>query len=163
MTTPGQSPFSQEPPSPNYAAESFYGSPFMTAIAGAIFLYFGFAHFAGEWTGPEMHVRVIVALAWLTRIVGIALLLVAGLAAMKVAASILLDAAVSGVAGVGCMLGGAAMAYWGYVDGYLLLIFGAINLHAAWNAWQRWQARRVFAAAMDARPADAGDQDRDLL
>jgi hypothetical protein len=144
-----------EPPKPQPAEQPpvpSTDSPFMSLISACLFLYIGFG---SGLEGPDRHPledASITALVWGARIVGIGLLVVAGLSYFAVGIASVLDLVLAGLAAVGCLLVGLTwLVFRDYYGGGLLVLFGLLNGSAARAAWFRWRRPRA-AKAMDDEP-----------
>jgi hypothetical protein len=127
------------------------GDIFMTLVSAALFLYVGFWS-SFDLTGESALLdRAIVVFNWGARIVGVGLLLVAGLLYLRVRGAALLDLVLAALATLICAVPGAIWIGHGYTrDGFLVLVFALINASATRGAWLHWQALRVVPPPPDA-------------
>lgn len=110
---------------------------FFPLIAGGVFLYYGFNLLPGD-NGVAAYDFAIDLFRWMARIVGVGLLVVAGLAFMKQPAARVLDLVISSLACLGCLIVGGIWIFYGDNDGLLILLLAAVN---GWSAQAAWQQR----------------------
>lgn len=120
------------PPAPGPAGET---SSFFSLLSAAIFLYVGFFTGLQGISGHAVYDNSVLAFVWMARIVGIGLLVVAGLAFLGQSWAAKLDAVLAAIAAVGCLAVGAIWLAFGDMQGILILIFGLLNASAARSAW----------------------------
>ena len=116
---------------------------FMTIISALIFLYFGFmAPYIPFEDDPVLQKYSILGFNWMARIVGIGLLIVAGLTYARIKLAEPLDFFLALLAAVGCVGAGLVWMMHGYTaNGVLIGIFGLLNASAARSAWIAWRSR----------------------
>ena len=109
-----------------------------TLISAALFLYFGFfVQLLTYESDPLVQRASVAAFVWMARIVGVGLLLIAGLDYLRVPFSAPLNLAVSALAAAGCIVCGAIWLVNGYApNGVLLLLFGLLNAASVRGAWR---------------------------
>lgn len=110
-------------------------SAFFSLLSAAIFLYVGFFTGLQGISGNALYDGSVLGFVWMARVVGIGLLLVAGLAFLGQSWAAKLDAVLAGIAAVGCLAVGAVWLAFGDMQGILILIFGLLNASAARSAW----------------------------
>jgi len=115
----------------------------MSLISACLFLYVGFGLGLGSVSGNPIYDGSITAFVWGARIVGIGLLVVAGLSYWGGGIAHAADLAVATLAAVGCVAVGVIWLAFGDRDGILVLLFGLLNGSAARAAWLRWRYYRV--------------------
>ncbi len=130
----------ERPPGVQYTPAHDGGSAIWSLVAALLFLYVGFGLGLVGVSGNAIYDGSVTALVWGARIVGIGLLVVAGLDLAKVGFAAALDAMLAGVATVLCLGVGAVWLVYGDMQGVLLIIFGIVNGSSARNAWSRWSA-----------------------
>jgi hypothetical protein len=133
--TPAREPEHRPPP----VAES----PFMSIISALLFLYIGFWLRPVGMSDSELYNGSVTAFVWMARIVGIGLLVVAGLTYARLPSVNGLDFVLASLATAGCVATGAIWIAYGDTMGFLLLIFGVLNGSSARAAWRIWRAGRV--------------------
>jgi hypothetical protein len=111
-------------------------------ISAAIFLYVGFGLGLVGTSGDKLYDGSVLAFVWMARVVGVALVLVAILLFTGMPGAGFINLTASILATVGCAATGAVWMLHGDMQGFLLLIFAAVNGSAARRAWQDWQSRR---------------------
>jgi hypothetical protein len=110
-------------------------SAFFSLLSAAIFLYVGFFTGLRGISGNAIYDGSVLGFVWMARIVGIGLLIVAGLAFVGQSWAAKLDAVLAGVAALGCLAVGAIWLAFGDMQGILILIFGLLNASAARSVW----------------------------
>lgn len=103
-----------------------------TLISAAVFLYFGFFRTYSPTADAELvYALSIYTFNWMAKIVGIGLLVVAGLTLARVAFAEWINFGASVLAAIGCLaVGGVWMAYKDG-DGLMILLFGMLNAYSA--------------------------------
>lgn len=114
----------------------------MAIVSACLFLYVGFGLGLVGMSGDAIYDGSVTALVWGSRVVGIGLLITAGLSYTRLAIGLLLDLVVSALAAGGCLLIGVIWLFYGDMQGILLLLFGVMNASAARGAWVRWTHER---------------------
>jgi hypothetical protein len=117
-------------------------SPFMSIISALLFLYIGFWLRPVGMSDEELYDGSVAVFVWMARIVGIGLLVVAGLTYLRLPFVYALDLILALLATVGCVATGVIWLAYGDGSGWLLLIFGLLNASAARAAWRIWRAGR---------------------
>jgi hypothetical protein len=115
-------------------------SPLMSIISALLFLYIGFGMGLVGLSDQELYNGSVTAFVWMARIVGIGMLVVAGLTYVRLPFVYALDFILALLATVGCVVTGVIWIVYGDRSGYLLLIFGLLNASAARSAWRLWRA-----------------------
>ncbi len=133
--TPGSEP--ERRPRPPVAE-----SPFMSIISALLFLYIGFWMGLVGISGDRLYDGSVTAFVWMARIVGIGMLVVAGLTYARLPLVYPLSFIMALLATIGCLAAGVIWIVYGDSSGYLLLIFGLLNGSAARAAWRIWQPLR---------------------
>jgi hypothetical protein len=116
-------------------------SPFWSIISAVLFLYIGFGLGLTGVSDSPFYNGSVTVFAWLARIVGIGLLIVAGLAYTRLPFAAPLSFAMGLLATVGCLAIGAVWLFHGDGSGLLILLFGALNGNSTRSAWLAWQGR----------------------
>ncbi len=137
------------PPVPPSTGESLVWS----VVCAGLFLYVGFAMGLAGISGNPVYDGSVTAFVWAARVVGIGILVVAGLSLAHVPGAMLLDLLVSALAAAMCLIVGLIWIAFGDMEGILALLFGLVNSSAARSAWQRWR----WSAAV-ARPTAPPDE-----
>ncbi len=114
----------------------------MGFVSAGLFLYVGFVLGLSGISEHPLYNHATAAFTWGARIVGIGLLITLGLELLRLPAAALLDLLLSTAATAGCLAVGVIWIYYGDSQGYLLLLFAAVNGSATHQAWQRWHAVR---------------------
>lgn len=114
----------------------------MAIVSACLFLYVGFGLGLVGVSGDAIYDGSVTALVWGSRVVGIGLLITAGLSYTRLAIGLLLDLTVSALAAGGCLLIGVIWLFYGDMRGILLLLFGVLNASATRGAWARWTHER---------------------
>jgi hypothetical protein len=104
-------------------------------IAAAMMLYFGFGRPFDIASGSQLYINSVFATNWLLRIGGIALAATALFCWIGLQWSLLADAIVSALIGVGLVVIGGIWISDSDMEGFLFLIFGAMFLNAARTSW----------------------------
>jgi hypothetical protein len=142
-----------EPPKPQPAGQPpvpSIDSPFMSLISACLFLFIGFGVAWVRNTGHPIQDVSMLVFVWGARIVGIGLLLVAGLSYFGLGIASVLDLVLAGLAAVGCIVVGVTwLAFGDHFGGGLLVLFGLVNGSAARAAWFRWRQYRAAPAMND--------------
>lgn len=133
MASSPQSAPPQYPPAASPGGAPRSESPFLTLITAGLFLYVGFVLGLTSNYGHALYDGSVLALVWIARVVGIGLLAVAGLTWIGVRWADPLSFALSVIAAVGCLAVGAIWIAFGDTQGWLVLLFGALNAGAAWS------------------------------
>lgn len=134
--TPGPEP--EHHPRPPVAE-----SPFMSIISALLFLYIGFGMGLIGISGDRLHDDSVTAFVWMARIVGIGMLVVAGLTYARLPLVYPLNFIMALLATMGCLGVGVIWIAYGDGSGYLLLIFGLLNASATRTAWCIWRPRQT--------------------
>ncbi len=134
--TPGAEP--ERRPRPPVAE-----SPFMLIISALLFLYVGFWMGLVGISGDRLYDGSVTAFVWMARVVGIGMLVIAGLTYARLPLVYPLNFIMALLATIGCLATGVIWIVHGNSSGYLLLIFGLVNGSAARAAWCIWQPRRT--------------------
>jgi hypothetical protein len=135
----------QQPPGSHrpVTARSTGSDLFVTLISAALFLYVGFGLGLVGVTDNPLYDGSVAALVWGARVVGVGLLVVAVLVALKLPFADALDFFLAALASAGCLVIGAIwIAFGTTANGFLLILFGLLNGHAARTAWLRWRVWR---------------------
>jgi hypothetical protein len=107
-------------------------SLFWSLISAGLFLYVGFYLGMVGTSDSAFYNGSVAAFTWGARIVGIGILVLAGLNLLRVPGAAYVDLVVSGLASGGCLVIGAIwIMYNDTGDGILVLLFGLINGSAA--------------------------------
>ena len=117
-------------------------SPFMSIISALLFLYVGFGMGLVGISGERLYDGSVTAFVWMARIVGIGMLVVAGLTYTRLPFTHVLNFILALLATIGCLATGVIWIAYGDSSGYLLLVFGLVNGSAARSGWRIWQPRR---------------------
>ena len=133
-------------------------SPFMSIISALLFLYVGFWMGLAGMSDDPLYNGSVTAFVWMARVVGIGMLVVAGLIYLRLPFVYALDLVLALLATAGCVATGVIWIAYGDGSGYLLLIFGLVNASAARAAWRGW--RWVDQSRPDARRDEGAFQDR---
>jgi len=112
-------------------------SVMLTLISAALFLYVGFGVSLVGVSQSAFYNNSVTAFTWGARVVGIALLVVAGLSFTGMAFAVVVDAIVAVVAALGCLIIGGIWVAYGVTSGWLVLLFGLLNASAARGAISR--------------------------
>lgn len=107
-----------------------------TLIAAGLFLYVGFGTGLVGISKHELYNQSVTAFVWMGRIVGIGLLVVVVLTLARIRGAMLLDLVLATLAAAGCAAVGAIWIAYGDQQGFLVLIFAAVNGSAALSAWR---------------------------
>jgi hypothetical protein len=123
---------------------------FMTLFSAALFLYVGFGRGLVGISGDWLYDQSVAVFVWGCRIVGIGLVIVAGLIGLRLPGAVTIDLVMSVLA---TLLTGVVGAIWLFhadlMNGFLLLLFTMLNANVTRNAWLRWQATRPASDAGD--------------
>ena len=111
----------------------------MTLVSAALFLYVGFGYGLVGVSDSALYNASVTAFTWGARAVGIGLLLVAALTAMRLSFVFAIDLVVSFTAAAGCLIVGVIWILHSDMSGVLLLLFGAFNSTSARNSWVRFR------------------------
>jgi hypothetical protein len=114
--------------------------PMITLVSALIFLYVGFGMAMTGISGNSIYDGSVSGFTLMAKIVGIGLLVVAGLEFFGSRLAIGLDAIVSILAAAGCLLVGAIWIAFSDMQGILIGAFGLLNSNAAVQACRRWRA-----------------------
>ncbi len=116
-------------------------SVMLTLISAALFLYVGFGMSLVGVSQHAVYNNSVAAFTWGARVIGIALLVVAGLSFTGMAFALILDAIVAVIAALGCLIIGGIWVAYGDASGWLILLFGVLNASAARGAVARLMRR----------------------
>jgi len=86
-------------------------------------------------SGSPLYDGSVTAFVWVARIVGIGMLVVAGLIVLRLPFAHPLNFLMALLATVGCLAAGAVWLAYGDRSGVLILLFGLLNGSAARSAW----------------------------
>ena len=117
-------------------------SPLASLVSAALFLYVGFGWGLVGITDSVLYNASVDALTWGARIIGIGLLIVAGLEFARVPFAALLDLVSCTLATLLCIGVGIIWLMNSDTSGVLLLLFGLLNGSATRGAWERWKYTR---------------------
>ena len=122
-------------------------SPFWSIISALLFLYIGFGLRLTGVSDSALYNGSVTVFVWLARIIGIGLLIVAGLAYIRLPFAAPLSFAMGLLATAGCLAIGAIWLVHGDGSGLLILLFGVLNggsTRSAWVAWRRAGGRGAY-------------------
>ncbi|RMF81716.1 MAG: hypothetical protein D6744_06825 [Planctomycetota bacterium] len=120
----------------------------MTFISAALFLYVGFGLGLTGISGDPIYDGSVTALVWMARIVGVGLVLLGAGTMARLPGMTTLNLIVSVLAAGGCAVVGVIWLLWSDGQGWLLLIFAALNASSARDAWRRWRAASAARGAL---------------
>lgn len=124
---------------PKPPAASPAEAPIMTLVSAGLFLYVGFWLSLSPTgnSGSVLYDASVNLFTWMARLVGIGLLGVFVLELVRMPGAALLNLVVSAIATLGCLATGLVWVANGDSQGFLVLLFAALNgsaTHAAWLA-----------------------------
>jgi hypothetical protein len=115
-------------------------APLMTLIAAAIFGYFGFIAPFMVVEEPLSQRVTILIFNWMARVVCVGLGAVFLLGMLRSSFAAPLNWGLTVLAAAGCLIAGATWLFNGYTaEGFLIVLFGALNASAARGAWRAWR------------------------
>ncbi len=119
------------------------GTILLTLVSAALFLYVGFVLELSGISGNPVYDGSVAAFTWGARVVGIGLVLAAGVSALQLPWAAALDFVLSVIAAAGCLGVGAIWLWFSDSQGLLLVLFGLLNASSAKGAWVEWRAARA--------------------
>jgi hypothetical protein len=133
----------------NRGSDSGAESLLLSLVSAGLFLYVGFVMGLQGMSENAVYNGSVAALTWGARMVGIGLLIATALTFFRVPGAAILDLLLAALATGGCLIIGIIWIVFSDMEGFLLLLFGALNASATRAAWIRWQNRPIASRGGD--------------
>lgn len=114
----------------------------VSLISAGLFLYVGFGLSMVGVSQNPLYDGSVALFTWGARIIGIAILVGAGLSVARLPVASLIDLLIAAAATGLCAVVGVIWLLFSDMQGLLILLFALLNGRAAQNAWVRWNATR---------------------